>query len=53
MIQAPQQQLELLGIVEEDLRASGLIRELETVIGDTFEVRVALAPPELLQEKTT
>jgi valyl-tRNA synthetase len=53
VIQAPQQQLELLGIVEKDLRASGLIRELETVVGDTFEVRVALAPPELLQEKTT
>jgi len=51
VIQAPQQQLELLAIVEMDLRASGLIRELETVDGDTFEVKVVLAPPEVLQEK--
>ncbi len=51
VIQAPQHQLELLAIVEKDLRASGLIRELDTVVGSTFEVHVALAPPEVLQEK--
>ena len=52
VIQATAQQLALLPLVEKDLRASGLIRELETVVGDTFEVTVALAPPEVLQEKT-
>ena len=52
VIQATPQQLELLPLVEKDLRASGLIRELETAVGDTFEVTVALAPPEVLQEKT-
>ena len=41
VIQAPAQQLELLALVEKDLRASGLIRELETSVGDTFEVTVA------------
>ena len=51
VIQAPAQQLELLALVEKDLRASGLIRELETSVGDTFEVTVALAPPEAGLEK--
>ena len=51
LIQAPAQQLALLALVEKDLRASGLIRELETVVGDTFEVTVALAPPEVVAEK--
>ncbi len=51
VIQAPAQQLELLALVEKDLRASGLIRELETSVGETFEVTVALAPPEAVQEK--
>ncbi|MEO7397616.1 MAG: hypothetical protein ABIW84_03545, partial [Ilumatobacteraceae bacterium] len=51
VIQATPQQLELLPLVEKDLRASGLIRELETVVGTSFEVTVALTPPEVLQEK--
>jgi len=51
VIQAPAHQLELLALVDKDLRASGLIRELETVAGDSFDVSVALAPPEVVQEK--
>jgi valyl-tRNA synthetase len=51
VIQAPQPQLDLLSLVEKDLRASGLIRELETTAGDTFDVRVELASPEVVEEK--
>jgi valyl-tRNA synthetase len=51
VIRAPAPQLELLALVEKDLRASGLIRDLETIVGDTFEVTVTLAPPEVMQEK--
>ncbi|HJR59467.1 MAG TPA: valine--tRNA ligase [Vicinamibacterales bacterium] len=44
VISAPQAQLHLLPLVEQDLRASGLIREIETVVAETFAVHVELAP---------
>ncbi|MEX2662572.1 MAG: valine--tRNA ligase [Vicinamibacterales bacterium] len=52
VIHAPQHELDLLALVEQDLRASGLIRTLETVPADAREVIVELAPPEPPQEKT-
>jgi valyl-tRNA synthetase len=52
VIHAPQHELDLLTLVEQDLRASGLIRTLETVSADVREVVVELAPPEPPQEKT-
>jgi valyl-tRNA synthetase len=45
-ITAPAAQLELLSLVERDLRASGLIRELEIANGDSLQVDVELAPPD-------
>ena len=51
VIRAPRAQLALLGLVEQDLRASGLIRELETVEAEALEVQVDLAPPEPPAEK--
>jgi valyl-tRNA synthetase len=42
-IHAPASQLELLGDVEKDLRASGLIERLESVPSETFSVEVELA----------
>ncbi|CAN5724297.1 valine--tRNA ligase [soil metagenome] len=50
VIRAPRQDLALLALVEQDLRASGLIRELEVITADLREVRVALAPLEVPQE---
>jgi valyl-tRNA synthetase len=52
VIRAPQHELDLLTLVEQDLRASGLIRELETVPAEVREVTVELAPPEPPREKT-
>jgi len=46
VIRAPAARLALLAHVEADLRASGLIRELETMTADAFDVQVELAPPE-------
>jgi hypothetical protein len=46
VIRAPRPQLDLLTLVEKDLRASGLIHELEVVSADDLDVRVELAPPE-------
>src|SRR5688500_7704136 len=52
IIRAPQDELDLLTLVEQDLRASGLIRTLETAAADVREVIVELAPPEPSREKT-
>jgi valyl-tRNA synthetase len=51
VIRAPRQQLELLPLVEKDLRASGLIRELETAEAEALEVQVELAAPEPAPEQ--
>ena len=45
IIRAPRQQLDLLPHVERDLRASGLIQQLETSSADVLQVDVELAPP--------
>jgi valyl-tRNA synthetase len=53
IITAPPAQLRMLPLVEQDLRAAGLIREIETRDGDLLAVDVRLAPAEAPQEKTT
>ena len=52
-IAAPAADLALLQLVETDLRAAGLIREIETATAEKLEVRVELAPPEPAAEKTS
>jgi valyl-tRNA synthetase len=51
VIRAPRAQQDLLGLVEKDLRASGMIRNLEVADGETLEVHVELAAPEPSPEK--
>ena len=46
IISGPEASLALLPLVEQDLRAAGLIREIETRQAETFGVEVTLAPPE-------
>jgi valyl-tRNA synthetase len=46
IIRAPERQLELLADVEHDLRASGLIHELETRVSEALQADVELAAPE-------
>ena len=46
LVQAPASMLALLPEVERDLRAAGLIQQLETAEAETLQVRVDLAPPE-------
>jgi valyl-tRNA synthetase len=53
VILAPAAQLALLGDVERDLRASGLIDRLESSSADTLVVEVELAEPERLQDPQT
>ncbi|HEY0872363.1 MAG TPA: valine--tRNA ligase [Vicinamibacterales bacterium] len=51
VVRAPQAQLALLPLVEQDLRASGLIDRLETGEAESLEVVVELAAPEPAPEK--
>jgi valyl-tRNA synthetase len=51
VIRAPRAQLDLLPLVEQDLRASGLIRVIETAEGDALDVQVELAAAEPAPEK--
>src|SRR6266508_147108 len=51
VVHAPAALLALLPDVESDLRASGLIQELETATADTLHVEVELARPELSREE--
>jgi hypothetical protein len=46
VIHAPQEDLALLPEIERDLRAAGLIQQIETAVSDTLQVDVTLAPPE-------
>jgi valyl-tRNA synthetase len=46
VIRAPEDKLALLPDVEQDLRASGLIRQLDTLVSEVLQVEVELAPPE-------
>jgi valyl-tRNA synthetase len=51
VVHAPAGLLVLLPEVESDLRASGLIEQLETAVTETLHVDVELAPPQLLREE--
>jgi valyl-tRNA synthetase len=51
VIRAPRAQQALVDLVDKDLRASGMIRDLEVVDGDTLDVQVELAAPEPAPEK--
>jgi valyl-tRNA synthetase len=46
VIRAPEAQLALLGEVEHDLRASGLIQQIETAVAESLQVEVELAAPD-------
>jgi valyl-tRNA synthetase len=46
VIRAPEDELALLPDVERDLRASGLIEQIETRVSEVLQVDVELAPPE-------
>jgi valyl-tRNA synthetase len=43
-LSAPPEQLSLVKDVEADLRAAGLIQQIETAAGETLQVDVELAP---------
>ena len=51
VIRAPEPQLALLAEVERDLRAAGLIQQIDTVVAETLQVDVDLAPAEAPQEQ--
>jgi valyl-tRNA synthetase len=46
VIRAPDEKLALLPDVEQDLRASGLIQQIDTLVAEALQVDVELAPPE-------
>jgi valyl-tRNA synthetase len=46
VIRAPEDKLALLPDVEQDLRASGLIQQVDTLVSEALQVDVELAPPE-------
>ena len=46
VIRAPEDRLELLPDVEQDLRAAGQIQQLDTLVSEALHVDVELAPLE-------
>jgi valyl-tRNA synthetase len=46
VIRAPEDRLELLPGVEQDLRAAGQIQQIDTIVAEALQVDVELAPPE-------
>jgi len=46
VIRAAEDRLALLPDVERDLRASGLIQQIDTLVSEALQVDVELAPPE-------
>jgi valyl-tRNA synthetase len=46
VIRAPEHKLELLPDIEQDLRASGQIQQIDTLVSEALQVDVELAPPE-------
>ena len=46
VIRAPENKLELLPDIEQDLRASGQIQQIDTLVSEALQVDVELAPPE-------
>jgi valyl-tRNA synthetase len=51
IIRAPESQLALLPDVEPDLRAAGLIHQIDTVVSEALQVDVDLAAPEGVPER--
>jgi len=49
MVRAPERDLELLPEVERDLRAAGLIQQIDTTVAEALQVDVELAQPEVPQ----
>jgi len=47
VIRGPERDLELLPDVDRDLRASGLIQHVETMVSEALQVDVELAPPDI------
>jgi valyl-tRNA synthetase len=45
-VRAPEDKLALLPDVEQDLRAAGLIHQMDTLVSEALQVDVELAPPE-------
>jgi valyl-tRNA synthetase len=46
VIRAPQDKLDLLPDIEQDLRASGQIQQIDQLVSEALQVDVELAPPE-------
>jgi valyl-tRNA synthetase len=51
VVRAPESQLALLADIEQDLRAAGLIQDIETRTSEALQVDVELAPPEGVPER--
>jgi valyl-tRNA synthetase len=49
MVRASERDLELLPDVEQDLRAAGLIQQIDTTVAEALQVDVELAQPEIPQ----
>jgi valyl-tRNA synthetase len=45
-VRAPEADLDLLPDIEQDLRAAGLIQQIDTMVSEALQVDVELAPPE-------
>jgi valyl-tRNA synthetase len=45
-VRAPESDLALLPEIDRDLRAAGLIRQLDTTVAEALQVDVELAPPD-------
>jgi valyl-tRNA synthetase len=46
-VRAPESELELLAGIEQDLRAAGLIQQIDTMVTEALQVDVELAPPDV------
>jgi len=46
VIRAPESELALLPDIDQDLRAAGLIQQIESLVSEALQVDVELAPPE-------
>jgi valyl-tRNA synthetase len=51
MVRAPERDLELLPEVEQDLRAAGLIQQIDTTVAEALQVDVELAPTEAVPRR--
>ncbi len=46
VVRAPEDKLDLLPDIEQDLRASGQLQQIDTIVTEVLQVDVELAPPE-------